>query len=89
MDTANHGALTPKEHTRTTDAEDAASSGEARRGRWDAVSPILHSRQFLAFAKHRNLQEGSCSFLQAPGCDQICSRPRRTAMVTAWVRSLA
>jgi hypothetical protein len=29
------------------------------------------------------------SFLQALECDQICSRPRRSAMVTAWVRSLA
>src|ERR1700688_3939372 len=44
---------------------------------------------FAVFAEHRNVQPASCSFLQASECDQICSRPRRTAMVTAWVRSLA
>jgi hypothetical protein len=45
--------------------------------------------QFEALAEHRNLLPASYSFLQASECDHICSRPRRSAMVTAWVRSLA
>ena len=45
--------------------------------------------QFGAVVEHRYLQPASCGFLQALKCDQICSRPRRTAMVTAWVRSWA
>ncbi len=49
----------------------------------------VDTTQFGALAEHRNLQLASCSFLQAMKCDQICSRPRRTAMVTACVRSLA
>jgi hypothetical protein len=49
----------------------------------------LDVTELPVFADHRNLQPASCSFLPALECDQICSRPRRIAMVTAWVRSLA
>jgi hypothetical protein len=50
---------------------------------------IVDATQFGALAERRNLQPASCSFLQAFKCDHNCSKPRRTAMVTAWVRSLA
>jgi hypothetical protein len=59
MDTANHGALSPEEHTRSTDAEDAGSLVRLGADAGMPLTPILHSRQFLAFVKHRNLQEGS------------------------------
>lgn len=42
-----------------------------------------------ALAAHWNLQLPTCCFLQAFEYDQICNRPRLSAMVTAWVRSLA
>ena len=53
------------------------------------LSRIPDLTGFTAFAETQNLQLASYSFLQALKCDQICSRPRRSAMVTAWVRSLA
>src|SRR5260370_27283058 len=70
--------------------QDRRVSDTPRCGSWEAFHP--HSSRYRLRGL-RGTSKPTARFLQFSiglgKCSQICSKPRRSAMVTAWVRSLA